>query len=159
SGKQALVAIMAANNETGGVHPVREIARVSHRAGAVFLCDLTQSVGKMAAEELIHDIDLGAFSAHKLCGPKGVGALYVRNRSSKSELEVISGGGQEHGMRGGTLNVPGIAGFGEACRIVHAEWREEAVRVGRLRDCLEQTILAELPNAWVNGVPEARISN
>ncbi|CAL1241966.1 cysteine desulfurase family protein [Candidatus Methylocalor cossyra] len=160
SDKATLVAIMAANNETGTLHPVRKIAEVVHAAGAVFLCDITQAVGKVAVNLHEEGIDLAAFSAHKVYGPKGVGALFVRGGVSQTRLEpLILGGGQEQGFRGETLNVPGIVGFGEACRIAQNGWQGEAERVGRLRDRLEQTLLAELPDTWVNGDRENCIPN
>jgi cysteine desulfurase len=160
SDKEMLVVFMASNNEIGTIHPVLEISRISHEAGALFLCDLTQAAGKMPIDVRADAIDLAAFSAHKMCGPKGVGALFVRGGSPEIALEpLIVGGGQERGLRGGTLNVPGIVGFGEACRITRHEQKDEALRVCHLRDRLEQALLAELPDIWINGDRRNRVSN
>lgn len=160
SDRQVLVAIMAANNEIGVIHPIRQIAAIAHRSGALLLCDMTQAVGKIAADVYADDVDLAVFSAHKIYGPKGVGALWIRSREPHIRLEpLIAGGGQEQGLRGGTLNVPGIVGFGEACRIAQAEWQDEASRVGRLRDRLEQALMNELEEIWINSVKANRIPN
>jgi cysteine desulfurase len=151
---------MAANNEIGTIHPIDEIARLAHAAGAIFLCDITRAVGKMPIDARADGIDIAAFSAHKMYGPKGVGALFIRGGEPKIELEpLILGGGQERGLRGGTLNVPGIVGFGEACRIAQLEWKPEMERVERLRNRLEHTLMAELPAIWINGDRENRIPN
>jgi cysteine desulfurase len=124
--KETLVALMAANNEIGTIHPVRAISEIAHAAGALFLCDITQAVGKLPVDVRADGMDFAAFSAHKMYGPKGVGALYVRGGDPPIELEpLIAGGGQERGLRGGTLNVSGIVGFGEACRIASAVMAEE----------------------------------
>jgi len=157
---EMLVALMAANNEIGTLHQVQEIGRIAHAAGAWFLCDVTQAAGKMPVGVHTGPIDFAAFSAHKMYGPKGVGALFVRGGSRGIDLEpLIDGGGQEHGWRGGTLNVPGIVGFGESCRIAQQEWRGEAERVCRLRHRMEEVLLAELHDIWINGDLENRISN
>ncbi len=158
--KQTLVALMAANNEIGTIHPIAEVAKIVHDAGAIFLCDLTQAVGKMPVNVHETGIDIGVFSAHKMYGPKGIGALFIREGEPKIEIEpLVVGGGQERGLRGGTLNVPGIVGLGEACRIVQLEWKSESERVERLRNRLEQTIMAELTDVWINGDREYRIPN
>lgn len=160
SHKSLLVALMLANNEIGTIHPIAEIARIVHSAGALLLSDITQAVGKFSVS--VHDdgIDIAAFSAHKIYGPKGIGAMFIRSGDPTIELEpLIVGGGQEHGLRGGTLNVPGIAGFGEACRIAQLECGTEAERVARLRNRLEQALMAELPGVWINGDRENRIPN
>ena len=155
-----LVVVMLANNETGTIQPIREIADVAHRAGALLFSDVTQAAGKIPIDFPAQGIDLAAFSAHKMYGPKGVGAVFVRGGEPKIELEpLITGGGQERGLRAGTLNVPGIVGFGEACRIAAEEMEEESVRVRRLRDRLEKTLLAELPDLWVNGDTAQRLPN
>lgn len=155
-----LVALMAANNETGSIYPVGEVARVVHAAGALLFSDLTQAAGKIPIDVRADRIDLAAFSAHKMYGPKGVGALFIRGGEPKIELEpLIVGGGQERGLRGGTLNVPGIVGFGEACRIAQLEMKDEAERVGKLRDKLEEALLAELPDIWINGDRDNRLYN
>jgi cysteine desulfurase len=157
--KQVLVAIMAANNEIGTIHPIRKIAEVAHGAGALFLCDMTQAMGKVPVDVHADDIDMCAFSAHKMYGPKGVGALFVRNRETPIELEPLILGGQERGLRGGTLNVPGIVGFGEACRIALQEMDNEIPRIAALRDTLEDAILSEILDTWVNGDRGNRICN
>ncbi len=160
SKKTLLVALTAANTEIGTIYPIREISNIVHAAGALLLCDLTQAVGKMPIDVRADGIDLAAFSAHKIYGPKGVGALFVRGGEPRIDLEpLIVGGGQERGLRGGTLNVPGIVGFGEAGRIAEQELREEAEKVGRLRDRLEQGLLRDLPDIWINGDRENRIPN
>ena len=160
STKRTLVAIMAVNNETGTVQPVLEVARVIREAGSMFLCDVTQALGKMGLDVHASGIDLAALSAHKICGPKGGGALFVRRGEPEIDLApLVVGGGQEHGLRGGTLNVPAIVGFGEACRIVREEWKEEAIRVARLRDRLEQELLTGLSDIWINGDRQNRIPN
>ncbi len=160
--KKTLVALMAANNEIGIIHPIERIAQIIHAAGAIFLCDITQAVGKIPID--VHAdgiIDIAVFSAHKIYGPKGIGALFIHDSKSKIVFEnpLIVGGGQERGLRGGTLNVPGIVGFGEACRITQLEWGSEAERVAQLRNRLEQTLIAELPDVWINGDRESRIPN
>jgi len=159
-GKTLLVSLMFANNEIGTINPIREIARIAHESGALLFTDATQAVGKIPVDVREDGIDLAAFSAHKLYGPKGVGALFIRGGEPKIKLEpLIAGGGQERGMRGGTLNVPGIVGFGEACRIAQMEMREESERVRKLRDRLEEALLAELPDAHINGDIKNRLPN
>lgn len=159
SAQTLLVSVMWANNETGTVYPVREAADIAHRAGALFFTDATQAVGKIPVDVRESGVDLMAFSAHKLYGPKGVGALFVRGGPSAITLQpLLSGGGQEQGLRGGTLNVAGIVGFGEACRIAKTEMNEEASRVSRLRHLLEEH-LRSLPNVIVNGDRQHRLPN
>ncbi len=151
---------MLANNEIGNIHPVRQVAEFAHAAGALFFSDITQAAGKIPVDVRAMGIDLAAFSAHKLYGPKGVGALFIRSGEPRIELEpLIVGGGQERGLRAGTLNVPGIVGFGEACRIAKLEMAEESKRVGRLRDKLENSLLAEIPDIWINGDRQNRLPN
>lgn len=155
----ALVVVMAANNEIGTVHPTRRIAEVAHAAGCAFLCDTTQAFGKLEVSLSAGGMDFATISAHKIHGPKGVGALLVR-RGLEQELEpLILGGGQEHGRRGGTLNVPGIVGFGEACRLVEENLKEETMRIGLLRDRLEDGIFSQVPRTWVNGDRANRLCN
>jgi cysteine desulfurase len=159
-GRPTVVAVMFANNETGTLQPVREIADVAHRAGALFFCDITQAASKMPVH--VHDmgIDLAAFSSHKMYGPKGVGAFFMRSGGPKIDLEaLITGGGQERGLRAGTLNVTGIVGFGEACRIAVEDMEGDSARVRQLRDRLEHTLLEKLPDVWVNGDTANRLSN
>jgi cysteine desulfurase len=160
AGETGLVALMLANNDTGTVQAVRKIADMAHDAGALFFSDLTQAAGKIPVDVRREGIDLAAFSAHKMYGPKGVGGLFIRGGEPRIELEpLIVGGGQERGVRGGTLNVPGIVGFGEACRIAQLEMTQDAERVGQLRDKLEAALLAELPDIWINGDRDNRLPN
>lgn len=152
-----LVTVMAANNETGTIQPVDEICQVAHAAGALFMCDMTQAVGKLPVDLRRSQFDFAAFSSHKIYGPKGVGALVIREGVELQPL--IVGGGQERGLRGGTLNVPGIVGFGEACRIAKEEMESDNQRIVKLRDRLEATLLAELPDIWINGAGAERLCN
>jgi cysteine desulfurase len=155
-----LVAVMHANNEIGTIHPIRQIAEMVHRASALLFCDITQAMGKKPVDVQREGIDLAAFSAHKIYGPKGIGALYIRGGPEEIELEPqIVGGGQERGLRGGTLNVAGAVGFGEACRIAGLEMEAEAARVKKMRDRLEEAILTQVPDTWINGDLSNRIGN
>jgi cysteine desulfurase len=158
--ERAVVALMLGNDEIGNIHPVREIAAIAHNLDCVVFSDITQAVGKIAVDVRAEGIDLAAFSAHKLYGPKGVGALFIRAGDPKVDLQaLIVGGGQERGLRAGTLNVPGIVGFGEACRIAKWEMKDETERVRKLRDKLENTLLTELPDTWINGDKKNRLPN
>ncbi|HSD09641.1 MAG TPA: IscS subfamily cysteine desulfurase [Candidatus Binatia bacterium] len=153
-----LVSIMIANNEVGTIHPVSEIGKVTKRRGVLFHTDATQAVGKIPVDVERMGIDLLSLSAHKICGPKGVGALYVRSKDPRVRLApLIEGGGQERGLRSGTLNVPGIVGFGRACEIAGQVMAEEARRVSALRDQLEQTLASELDRVTRNGHPRERL--
>ena len=156
--KTILISIMAANNEIGTIHPVKEIGQIAKEKGILFHCDATQGVGKipMDAEKL--GIDLLSLSAHKIHGPKGIGALYVRSKRPKVRLShMMDGGGHERGMRSGTLNVPGIVGLGKACQIAGQEMKEETPRLARLRDRLKAGILAKLDDIYLNGHPTQRL--
>jgi len=153
-----LVAIMAANNEVGTVHPVAEIGRIAREKGVPFHCDAAQAVGKIPIDVEAMGIDLMAFSAHKIYGPKGVGALYVRKRHPRVRVAPqIHGGGHEKGLRSGTLNVPGIVGFGKACEIAGRVMPEESRRLAGLRDRLQERLLSELDDVHLNGHPERRL--
>lgn len=144
-----MVCLMWANNETGLVHPIKEIAKLAEEKDVIFFTDAVQAVGKIPVS--VKGIHLMAMSAHKLYGPKGVGALYVRhNHSLPKPLAQIHGGGHEKGFRSGTLNVPAIVGFGKAAELRLAEMEEEAFRLGKLRDLLENKILA-IPDTFLNG--------
>jgi cysteine desulfurase len=155
-----LVSVMAVNNEIGVIQPVKAIADLAHQAGALFMTDATQAVGKMPLNVDTLDVDLLSFSAHKLYGPKGVGGLFVRQRRPrKVKLGVLlHGGGHERGFRSGTLNVPGIVGLGKAAEICHQEMSADAQRIGALRDQLESALLT-IPGIWVNGTPHQRLYN
>ncbi len=137
-----LVAIMYANNEIGTMMPVREISEPAKKKGVFVFTDATQAAGKIPIDVNKDGIDLMAFSAHKMYGPKGVGALYVRRKNPRIKLSAqIDGGGHERGMRSGTLNVPGIVGFGKACELSLNEMRQDSERITRLRDKLETALL------------------
>ena len=152
-----LVSIMYGNNEIGVIQPVKEIAAIAHRHGALFMTDATQAVGKIPVDVIADGIDLLALSAHKMYGPKGVGALYVRRKGPRVKVTAqMDGGGHERGMRSGTLNVPGIVGLGKACEIAGAEMQSEAIRLSGLRDKLERS-LTVLEESYVNGNTEHRL--
>ncbi|RZL02338.1 MAG: aminotransferase class V-fold PLP-dependent enzyme, partial [Pedobacter sp.] len=146
-----LVTIMYGNNEIGVVQPVKEISAIAHKFGALFMTDATQAVGKIPVDVNADGIDIMAFSAHKMYGPKGVGALYVRRKNPRVKVTAqIDGGGHERGMRSGTLNVPGIVGLGKACELCRLEMDSEATRLSALRDKLESA-LTQLEESYVNG--------
>lgn len=152
-----LIAIMYANNEIGVVQPIKEISAIAKRHGVLFFTDGTQAVGKIPVDVIKDGIDLLAFSAHKMYGPKGVGALYVRRKGPRVKVTAqIDGGGHERGMRSGTLNVPGIVGFGKACELCRLEMEEETKRISALRDKLENA-LTQLEESYVNGNRESRL--
>src|SRR6201995_5446908 len=133
--KTILVTIMAANNEIGVLQPIREIGALCHAKGVVFHTDAVQAIGKVPFNVIQDNVDLASITGHKLYGPKGVGALYVRRKNPRVQLVAqIDGGGHERGMRSGTLNVTGIVGLGKACQIAGEELAEEAKRLGALRD-------------------------
>jgi cysteine desulfurase len=155
-----LITLMYANNEIGVLHPIAEIGRIAHERGVLFHCDAVQAVGKVPVNVIGDNIDLLSISAHKLYGPKGVGALYVRRRNPRVQLtSQMDGGGHERGMRSGTLNVPGIAGLGEACAIAQREMAGEAVRLAAMRDRLKARLEANLDEVFVNGTMEHRLPN
>ncbi len=152
-----LISVMAANNETGVIYPIKQIAEIAHRHGVLFHSDATQAVGKIPLNVLEDEIDLLNFSGHKLYGPKGVGALYIRKK-----LNIVAqqdGGKHERGMRSGTLNVTGIVGLGEAAEICQNSMNEEAERLSILRNKLENSILEKLPFAKINGNTAQRLTN
>ena len=152
-----LIAIMYANNEIGVIQPVKEISALAKKNGALFFTDATQAVGKIPVDVNKDGIDLMAFSAHKMYGPKGVGALYVRRKNPRVKVTAqMDGGGHERGMRSGTLNVPGIVGFGKACELCRLEMEEDTKRITKLRDKLE-TELMKLEEAYINGSTEHRL--
>ncbi|MFN2448025.1 MAG: cysteine desulfurase family protein [Vicinamibacterales bacterium] len=150
--RTVLVSVMAANNEIGVLHQMADIATIAHEHGALLHSDIVQAAGKVAVDVQSDDIDLASFTAHKLYGPKGVGALFVRRRQPRiSLIPLFHGGGQERGLRPGTLNVPGIVGFGAACAIAARELREEASRLTRLRDRLLASLQDRVDGLVVNG--------
>jgi cysteine desulfurase len=154
----ALVSVMAANNEIGVVQPVREIGAMCRERGVYFHCDAAQGFGKVPIDVEADHIDLMSMSAHKMYGPKGIGALYVRRRGPRVALTAqLDGGGHESGFRSGTLNVPAIVGFGVACAIARREMAEEAARTGRLRDRLLAQLEAALDDVAVNGSRTRRL--
>ncbi|MGD9762559.1 MAG: IscS subfamily cysteine desulfurase [Candidatus Binatia bacterium] len=156
--RTVLISVMHANNEIGTIHPIAEIGRIAKERGVLFHCDAAQSVGKIPVDVEAMGIDLLAFTAHKLHGPKGVGALYVRGKAPRVRLAAqIHGGGHERGMRSGTLNVPGTVGLGRACAIAEAEMAAEAARMRDLRARLYAGLSAELDGLNVNGHPEERL--
>jgi cysteine desulfurase len=153
-----LVSVMLANNEIGIVQPVREIAAICHERGVLLHCDATQAVGKLPVDVRDLGVDLMSFSAHKMFGPKGVGALYVRRLMDGSSPPVrlealIDGGGQERGLRSGTLNVPGIVGFAKALELCLAEWSSESSRLAALRSRLWNNLIRLVPDVTLNGPP------
>jgi len=158
--KTILISVMWANNETGVLQPVREIGRIAKERGVLFHSDGTQAVGKVPVNVIEDNVDLLSISAHKMYGPKGIGALYVRRKNPRVQLtSQMDGGGHERGMRSGTLNVTGIVGLGAACEICRAEMAEESVRLRGLRDLLKERIEAELDGVHVNGSMEHRLPN
>ncbi|MFN8406675.1 MAG: IscS subfamily cysteine desulfurase [Sphingobacteriaceae bacterium] len=149
--KTILISIMYGNNEIGVIQPVKEIAAIAHKYGALFMTDATQAVGKIPVDVQADGIDLMAFSGHKIYGPKGIGALYVRRKNPRVKVTAqIDGGGHERGMRSGTLNVPGIVGFGKAAELCRLEMEQESKRLSAMRDRLEKSLL-ELEESYVNG--------
>jgi cysteine desulfurase len=153
--KTILISIMYANNEIGVVQPIQEIAKIAKEKGVLFHTDGVQAVGKIPVNVATDGIDLLSLSGHKLYGPKGVGALYVRRRNPRVQLTAqMDGGGHERGMRSGTLNVPAIVGLGEACAICMREMPEETKRMLFLRDKLQHKLLTELDEAYINGTME-----
>ena len=155
--KTVLISIMYGNNETGVVQPIREISKIARKHGVLFFTDATQAVGKIPVDVNADGIDLMAFSGHKMYGPKGVGALYVRRKNPRVKVtSQMDGGGHERGMRSGTLNVPAIVGFGKACELCMNEMESEAKRLSKMRDRLENALM-ELEETYVNGNREHRL--
>ncbi len=152
-----LVTIMYGNNETGTIQPIREISAIAHRHGALFMTDGTQAVGKIPVNVDADGIDIMAFTAHKMYGPKGVGALYIRRKNPRVKVTAqMDGGGHERGMRSGTLNVPGIVGLGKAAELCRLEMEADTARISQMRDRLERELLI-LPESYVNGSREHRL--
>jgi len=156
--KTILISLMFANNEIGVINPIAEIGRIAHERGVLFHTDAVQGVGKVPLDVQAMNIDLLSLTAHKIYGPKGVGALYVRKKGPRVRLTPqMDGGGHERGMRSGTLNVPGIVGLGKACEICRQEMSEEASRLTYLRDKMIREITSALPDAYLNGHPTQRL--
>jgi len=152
-----LIAIMYANNEIGVVQPVKEISAIAKKHGVLFFSDAVQAVGKIPVDVNEDGIDIMAFTAHKMYGPKGIGALYVRRKNPRVKVTAqMDGGGHERGMRSGTLNVPGIVGFGKACELARLEMAADAERLSKLRDKLEAA-LTQIDESYVNGSTEHRL--
>jgi cysteine desulfurase len=153
--KTILVSLMLVNNEIGSIHPIAEIGKVTREAGVLLHCDAVQGAGKVEIDVEAMNIDLASLSAHKMYGPKGVGALYVRR--SKPRVRIVGeldGGGHERGMRSGTLNVPGIVGFGKAAELANQEWRDDAKRIFDLRQRLRHKLFSELEEVYLNGADD-----
>ena len=156
--KTILVSIMYANNEIGVVQPIREIGKLCREKGVLFHTDAVQAIGKIPVNVNADNIDLMSITGHKLYGPKGVGALYVRRRNPRVQLtSQMDGGGHERGMRSGTLNVPGIVGLGEAHAICQRDMAEEMPRLQRMRDYLKERLMNELDETFINGSWEHRL--
>jgi len=152
-----LIAIMYANNEIGFIQPVKEISDIARKNGVLFFTDATQAAGKIPVDVQRDGIDLMALSAHKIYGPKGVGALYIRRKNPRVKITAqMDGGGHERGVRSGTLNVPGIAGFGKACELCRLEMEADSLRIKVLRDKLENALL-QIEETKLNGDKESRL--
>lgn len=153
-----LVSVMWANNETGVIQPMKEIGEICAKHGVLFMSDATQAVGKIDVNPREMGIHLMAFSAHKMYGPKGVGALYVSRKSPRVKVTAqLDGGGHERGMRSGTLNVPGIVGFGKAAELARKEMDQDMARLSKLRDRLETTLKSAMEEVYINGDPTHRM--
>ena len=156
--KTILVTIMYANNEIGVLQPVAEIGKICREKGVLFHTDGVQAIGKVPIDVNKDNIDLMSITAHKIYGPKGVGALYVRRKNPRVQISpIIDGGGHERGMRSGTLNVAGIVGLGKACELAREEMDKEAKRLGGLRDRLRERIMSRLDETYINGTMEHRL--
>ncbi len=156
--KTILISVMLANNEIGTINPIAEIGKIAKEKGIIFHCDATQGVGKIPVNVQEMGIDLMSFSSHKIYGPKGVGALYVRRRAPRVRLEpMIYGGGHERGMRSGTLPAPLIVGFGKACELCEQEMAGEAIRLAKMRDRLQEGIMGAMEEVYLNGHPTERL--
>jgi cysteine desulfurase len=155
--KTILLAIMYANNEIGVVNPMKEISAIARKHGVLVMSDATQAVGKIPVDVNKDGIDLMAFTGHKMYGPKGVGALYVRRKNPRVKVTAqLDGGGHERGMRSGTLNVPGIVGFGKACELCMQEMSSDTERIIKLRDRLEEGLM-KLEESYLNGHKNHRL--
>ena len=154
-----VVSVMAANSETGVVHPIEDVAKIAHERDALFHCDATQAIGKIPFDGNKIEADMVTLSSHKIYGPKGCGALVATRDARRRIAAILHGGGQERDMRSGTLNVPAIAGFGEACRIATTDGLAEAPRQRLLRDTFERLISDAIPHTSISGAGAERIPN
>ncbi|MBS1873587.1 MAG: IscS subfamily cysteine desulfurase [Acidobacteria bacterium] len=158
--KTILISIMYANNEIGVIQPIAEIGKIAKERGVLFHSDAVQAIGKVPVNVIKDNIDIMSITGHKLYGPKGCGALYVRRRNPRVQITAqMDGGGHERGMRSGTLNVPSIVGLGKACEICRLEMPEESRRMAYLRDKLKDRLLAELDETYINGTMDSRLPN
>ncbi len=156
--KTVLISVMLANNEIGTINPIKEIGKIAKEKGVLFHCDATQGIGKIPVDVQDMGIDLMSFSAHKIYGPKGIGALYVRKKNPRVRIAAqMDGGGHERGMRSGTLAVPLIVGFGKACEICGEEMAAETARLTKMRDRLQRAIMGALEETYLNGHPTNRL--
>src|ERR1700758_4154775 len=156
--KTILATTMYANNEIGVIQPVVEIGKLCHERGVIFHTDATQAIGKVPVDVVKQNIDLASISGHKMYGPKGVGALYVRRKNPRVQVSaIIDGGGHERGMRSGTLNVPSIVGLGKACAIAQEEMPQESCKMAGLRNRLKDRIMGKLDEVYINGSMEHRL--
>jgi len=156
--KTILISVMFANNEIGTINPIKEIGKIAKEKSILFHCDATQGVGKVPINVQEMGIDLMSFSAHKIYGPKGIGALYVRKKNPRVRIAAqMDGGGHERGMRSGTLPVPLIVGFGKACELCEQEMAADATRLSVMRDRLHATITKALEDVYLNGHPTERL--
>jgi cysteine desulfurase len=156
--KTILVSVMLANNEVGTIQPIGEIGKITRARGVLLHCDAVQGIGKTPFDVRAMNVDLASITAHKIYGPKGVGALYVRRSKPRVRLVAqMDGGGHERGNRSGTLNVPGIVGFGKACQILRQEGAQEIARIAALRDKLKHRLMGELDEVILNGHAEHRL--
>jgi cysteine desulfurase len=156
--KTVLITIMWANNEIGTIHPIAEIGKIAKEKGIIFHSDAVQAIGKVPVDFEKAGVDLASITAHKIYGPKGIGAIYVRSKGPRVRLTpMVDGGGHERGMRSGTLNVPGIVGFGAACELAGMEMPEESQRLIQLRSQLQAGLFERLDEIYVNGHPTERL--
>lgn len=154
-----VIAVMYANNEIGVIQPIKEIGAIAKKHDVLFFTDATQAVGKIPVDVIKDGIDIMSFSAHKIYGPKGVGALYVRRKNPRVRITAqVDGGGHERGMRSGTLNVPGIVGFGKASELSRIEMQKDGQRMCKLRDKLERELL-KIKDVFINGNTKHRLPN
>ena len=154
-----VVSVMAANSETGVMHPIEEAVKLVHEYGSIFHCDATQAIGRIPFDAGRLDIDMVTLSSHKIYGPKGCGALVATREVRRKMSSVIYGGGQERNMRSGTLNVPAIVGFGTACKVAMSEGIQDAGRQQHIRDTFEDEIKTKIPDVLINGIGAMRIPN